>query len=131
MTRLLLVEDEANDLKKAASVAKSLGIGEIEAYSNTGRAMLSLEKGLSGQGPLPDGIVLDLDLGIESGYEILRYWRSTPALSRIPVLVWSVVEEQRELCQLFRVNSFVSKSEDIGAFRKALAQLVAPPSSSS
>ena len=113
---------------RAASVAKSLGIGEIEAYSNTGRAMLSLEKGLSGQGPLPDGIVLDLDLGIESGYEILRYWRSTPALSRIPVVVWSVVEEQRELCQLFRVNSFVCKSEDIGALRKALAQLVAPPS---
>jgi len=86
--------------------------------------MLSLEKCACGEKRLPDGIILDLDLGVESGYEVLRYWRSTPALSRVPVLVWSVVEEQREVCELFHVNSFVSKWEGVGALRKALAQLL-------
>lgn len=128
MIRLLLVEDQSKDLMNAASVAESLGIGEIQACNSTGRAIRYLEDGVSGECPLPDGIVLDLDLGIESGYEILRYWRSTPALSGIPILVWSVVEEQRGLCELFRVSSFVSKSEGIEVFRQALMQLVAPSS---
>lgn len=126
MDRLLLVEDQPKDAMKGATIAESLGIREVEVFNSTTRAMLSLEKGVSGEGPLPDVIVLDLDLGIESGYEILRYWRSTPALARIPVLVWSVVEEQREVCELFRVNSFVSKWEGIGVLRDALAELAFP-----
>lgn len=126
MKRILLVEDQAKDMMRAASLAESLGISEVEAYNSARRAILSLEKGLSGEAPLPDAIVLDLDLGVESGYEILRFWRSSPALSQIPVLVWSVVEEQREVCELFRVNSFVSKWDGMGVLREALAQLVPP-----
>jgi CheY-like chemotaxis protein len=124
MKRLLLVEDQAKDLMTAANVAESLGIGHVEACKTVDKARLSLEKGMSGDGSLPDGIVLDLDLGMESGFELLRYWRATPALARIPVMIWSVVEEQREVCELFRVNSFVSKCDGTGAFRQALEQLI-------
>lgn len=127
MKRLLLVEDQNKDAMSAATVAESLGIGDVEACNTIRRAMLSLEKGMSGDGPLPDAIVLDLDLGVESGYELLRYWHRTPELSRIPVMIWSVVEEQREVCELFRVNSFVSKWEGMGAFRQALSELISAP----
>lgn len=126
MKRLLLVEDQAKDRLNAATVAESLGFDKVEAYNTVHGAMLYLEKGLRGDGPLPDAIVLDLDLGTESGYELLRYWHSTGALSRIPVMVWSVVEQQREVCELFRVNSFVSKWEGSGAFRQALVEMVTP-----
>lgn len=127
MKRLLLVEDQAKDAISASTVAQSLGIGDVEACKTVRNALLSLEKGISGDGPLPDGIVLDLDLGTESGYELLRFWHTTPQLSRIPVMIWSVVEEQREVCELFKVNSFVSKWEGMGAFRQALSQLIPPP----
>ena len=73
---------------------------------------------------LPDGIVLDLDLGYDSGYELLRFWHSTPALSKIPLIVWSVLgEEQRGMCNLFKVNCFVGKWEGAAAFRDALGKL--------
>jgi CheY-like chemotaxis protein len=124
MRRLLLVEDHTKELLSAAAVAESLGFGDVDACQSVHKAMRSLEKGMSGEGPLPDAIVLDLDLGVESGYELLRYWRGTPALSRIPVMIWSVVEEQRDVCELFRVKSFVSKWEGMGAFRKALSELI-------
>lgn len=124
MKHLLLVDDQSKDLLTALDVAQSLGIGDIQAKNSIRGAEAHLERGLKGEVPLPDAIVLDLDLGMESGFELLRMWHSSPRLSKIPMIVWSVVEEQREICGLFKVSSFVSKHQGVGAFREALGQLV-------
>ncbi|MGA8730519.1 MAG: hypothetical protein WB608_17325 [Terracidiphilus sp.] len=122
--RLLVVEDQPKDLQFAADTAHSMGITEVEARTSVGAARAYLEKGLNGEGPLPDGIVLDLDLGYDSGYELLRYWHSTPRLSEIPVIVWSVLgNDQREMCNLFKVKCYVAKWEGPEAFREALGNL--------
>jgi CheY-like chemotaxis protein len=122
--RLLVVEDQEKDLKLAANTAHSLGITEVDARTTSTAARTYLEHALDGSGPKPDGIVLDLNLGYESGYELLRFWHSTPELSKIPVLVWTILgDEQREMCKLFKVNSFVAKWEGEKAFREALENL--------
>ncbi|HEY1805846.1 MAG TPA: hypothetical protein VGG45_15340 [Terracidiphilus sp.] len=119
-----MVEDQEKDLQLAASIARALGITEIDARSTASAARLYLEKALDGSGPIPDGILLDLNLGYESGYELLRYWHRTPELAKIPVLVWSILgDEQREMCNLFKVNAFVGKWEGEEALRQALADL--------
>ncbi|MGA2889242.1 MAG: hypothetical protein ABSE51_14430 [Terracidiphilus sp.] len=124
MKRLLLVEDQPSDIQFAADAARSLGIAEIEARTTAGGARAYLERALDGEVPLPEGIVLDLNLGYESGYELLRFWHRTPRLSAIPVIVWSVLgDEQRDMCALFKVNSFVGKWEGKEAFREALANM--------
>jgi CheY-like chemotaxis protein len=124
VNRLLIVEDEAKDLRIASNVAHSLGITDVDARSTSGSARAYLEKALDGSGPLPDGIVLDLNLGYESGYEVLRFWHSTPELKKIPLIVWSILgDDQREMCSLFKVNHFVAKWEGEEAFRQALASL--------
>jgi CheY-like chemotaxis protein len=124
LKRLLLVENEPKDLKFAAETARSIGIPEVEARTSLESARRYLEKGLNGEGPLPDGIVVDLDLGYESGYELLRYWHSTPGLSKIPVIVWSVLgDEQRAMCNLFKVRQYVAKWEGEAAFRAALGEM--------
>lgn len=125
MKRILLVEDQEEDLQFAANTARSLGITEVDARTTASAARLYLEKALDGSAPLPDCIVLDLNLGYESGYELLRYWHRTPELSKIPIIVWSILgDEQREMCKLFKVNNFVGKWEGEEAFRQALAGLV-------
>jgi CheY-like chemotaxis protein len=122
--RILLVEDQEKDLQFAANTARSLGITEVDARTTSSAARLYLEKALDGSAPLPDGIVLDLNLGYESGYELLRYWHRTPELAKIPVIVWSILgDEQREMCKLFKVKTFVGKWEGEEAFRQALASL--------
>lgn len=123
MKSVLLVDDQPNDLRIAADAARELGITEINAQTSVARARLYLEKALDGDVPLPDGIVLDLDLGHESGFELLRFWHSTPRLSAIPLMIWSVVDSEKEICDLFKVRLFVSKWEGPKAFREALAQL--------
>jgi CheY-like chemotaxis protein len=129
VNRLLVVEDEPKDLKMAAEAARSMGISEVDARTTLEAAKNYLEKGLDGKGPLPDGIVLDLSLGYESGYELLRFWHATPRLSKIPMVVWTVREDnQREMCDLFNVTTFVSKWEGEAAIREALAKLESPSS---
>jgi CheY-like chemotaxis protein len=124
---LLLVENEPKDLKFAADTARALGVEQVEARTSLQAAISYLEQGLKDEHPLPDGIVLDLDLGYESGYELLRFWHSTPRLSEIPLVVWSVLgEEQRAMCKLFKVKTFVGKWEGAAAFREALQQLELP-----
>lgn len=128
VNRLLVVEDEPKDLKLAAETARSMGITEVDARTTLDAARLYLDRGLAGDGPLPDGIVLDLSLGYESGYELLRFWHTSPRLSKIPIVVWTVREDdQREMCDLFKVTSFVSKWEGPQAFREALSKLEQPP----
>ncbi len=124
LSRLLLVEDQPKDLKAAEDAARSVGIAEVDARTSIGAARAYLEKGIQGEGPLPDGIILDLDLGYESGYELLRYWHATPRLTSIPVIVWSILgEEHAEMCKLFKVNCFIGKWEGGTAIREALARL--------
>ncbi len=127
MTRILVVEDQPSDLHIASQTARAAGIEEVEARTSLRAAMTYLEKVVREEVPIPDAIVLDLDLGYESGYELLRYWHSTPELRKIPLLVWTVLgEEQREICNLFKVTNYVSKWEGAAAFRDALKKLSEP-----
>jgi CheY-like chemotaxis protein len=124
MTRLLIVEDQPNDLRNATETARSLGFTEVEARSSAMAAKLYLEKAVEGDHPLPEVILLDLDLGYESGFELLRFWHGNPNLSAIPMIVWTVMgEDQREICRLFKVTAFISKSDGLHLLKEALTGL--------
>jgi len=124
MSLILVVEDQASDLQIATQSAHAIGIAEVEARTTIPSALSYLERGLRAEIPLPDGILLDLDLGYDSGYELLRFWHSTPELRKIPLLVWTILgEEQREICKLFQVTNYVSKWEGAAAIREALRSL--------
>lgn len=121
---LLLVENETKDIRFATEIAHVVGIPAVEVKTTLRAAVEHLEKGLSGVESLPEGIVLDLDLGYDSGYELMRYRHTSPRLSQIPLIVWSILgEEQRDMCELFKVNRYVGKWEGALAFREALETL--------
>jgi len=118
---LLVVENEPKDLKNAADSARAAGFKEVEGKTSPYAARLYLEDCLANGPKLPDGILLDLDFGIESGYELLRFWHSNPALRTIPLIVWSILgEEQKQMCSLFKVKQFVGKWEGNDALQDAL-----------
>jgi CheY-like chemotaxis protein len=128
MIRILVVEDQPNDLQIAAQTARAVGITDIEARTSAQAAINYLEKCLVGASR-PECIVLDLDLGYESGYELLRFWHSTPELRKIPMIVWTLLgEEQREICNLFKIDAYVSKWEGVPALREALEKVGTPAS---
>jgi CheY-like chemotaxis protein len=122
--QILIVEDQASDLKIAANAAETSGFSAVEARSSVGAARLYLEKGIDGLGPLPDAIILDLDLGYESGFELLRFWHSNPRLSKIPLVVWTILGDRyQQMCQMFKVTAYIYKGEDASVLRDVLSGL--------
>jgi CheY-like chemotaxis protein len=122
--QLLIVEDHPNDLQIAVTAAKASGFSAIDASASAGMARDFLEKALRGERPLPDAILLDLDLGYESGFELLRFWHSNPQLAQIPLVVWTILGDQyREICRMFQVRAYVFKGEDVSVLRQVLSGL--------
>lgn len=124
MPRVLILEDTPADLRKAADVAKRAGFTEIEVFRFATDAQLYLENAIKEKVPVPDAMVIDLELGVESGFEVLRFWHSNRQLRPIPVVVWSVMgRHEREICELFHINRFVSEDDGSPALLDALASI--------
>jgi CheY-like chemotaxis protein len=126
MTRLLVVEDLPKDLRVASEAAVMAGISLIESKTSASAAKIFLEAALRGQADLPDAIVLDLDLGFDSGFELMRFWHSTPRLRSIPVIVWTELDDQfGKLCDLFKVAEVVPKWQGRDGLLQALSKIAA------
>ena len=125
---VLIVEDQPNDLRVATRAAEDSGFSGVEARSSAESAVSWLQKGLAGEVSLPDAIVLDIDLGFQSGFELLRYWHSDPRLARIPLVVWTVLgDHYREICRMFKVKAYVDKGQDVSVLQQVLRGLSGVP----
>lgn len=118
---ILIVENDSRDVLIAADVARSVGLVQLRTFENATKAMRFLETAMEGKVSLPDAILVDLDLGYESGYDVLRLWHLSPRLSAIPLFVWSVLGGRHEsMCELFKVTAFVPKWKGKDGLRDAL-----------
>lgn len=108
--KVLVVEDSVTDLNTCVGLLQRIGVQQLDACSNVPAGLLRLEEMLEGRLPNPDLIIVDLAFPIESGFEILRFWKSHPELKTIPVIVWTVMgETEQQLCQAFGVHRVVPK----------------------
>jgi CheY-like chemotaxis protein len=106
MGRVLIVEDNNSDLRQSASILKKLQFQEIDSVNNVPTAVLRLQDAVEGKKPVPDLVLLDLAFTRESGFEVLRYWKSNrEALKNTNVVVWTVMgETEQQLCRYFGVD---------------------------
>jgi CheY-like chemotaxis protein len=129
LKRLLIVEDQSADLRIALDVVKGFGASFVEARTSITAAKIYLESALEGKEPLPELIIVDLDLGYESGFELMRFWHGNPKLSNVHLIVWTIMgDEQRDICRMFKVDAIVSKAEGASALRRAIEPFAAAAS---
>jgi CheY-like chemotaxis protein len=125
---LFILEDNPSDIRRAADVGRQAGFTEFETTRYASSALVYLEKAMSGSVPAPNAILIDLDLGVESGFELLRFWHSTPQLKPIPLIVLTATgEHNRRICTFFGVHSFVSKDDNSHVLLEALAKSIRDP----
>lgn len=129
MKKVLIVEDQLNDLRIASDILDQLGPMDVQARTNASAARVYLEAALDGKHAMPDLMILDLDLGYESGFELLRFWHKQTRLASIQVVVWTIMaREQQEMCKLFGVKHVVPKWEGVDALRRVIEPLAAAAS---
>jgi CheY-like chemotaxis protein len=121
---VLVVEDSVADLNACVSALQKMGIAQLDALSNVRAAMLRLEEINEGRLAKPDLIILDLNFSSESGFEVLRYWKSNPPLRSIPVIIWTGLgENEQELCRAFGVHRVVAKWAGGQALQEAVSSV--------
>jgi CheY-like chemotaxis protein len=122
---VLIVEDDPRCIRTASSVLNKLNVTEVRAISSVGHALVHLRNVVDGQAEMPRLLILDLEFSMESGFEVLRYWKAHPELKNMRVIVWTVMGElQQKMSRLFGVDQVVDKhlggSELEKALRRAL-----------
>lgn len=107
---VVIIEDTRKDVQRAAQVLQKAGVSNPAVFTFIPAALMFLEDVVSGARSCPDLMILDLDFGSESGFEVLRFYKAHPELQQCHVIVWTVMgDREQELCRLFGIKHYVSK----------------------
>jgi two-component system response regulator len=127
---ILLVEDNPNDVELTRrAFEKSKVVNQIVVASNGEEALeyLFATGRHAGRDPdaMPEVVLLDLKLPKVDGLEVLRRMRSDERTRRLPVVVLTSSNEEKDIVSSYDLgaNSFVCKPVDFAAFMEAARQL--------
>jgi CheY-like chemotaxis protein len=121
---LLLIEDNSADAKLFQS-AMSQGF-DVRVVSSGAEALDYLfRRGRFGKVRRPDLIVLDLNLPILTGHEVLNAAKSNSELSRIPVVVYSGSENPADIRRAYELgaSAYLVKPSSLDELRSVVRTL--------
>ncbi len=117
---ILIVEDNASDARLAEETLKDSKINNNLYHVKDGvEAMQFLRRQGEYAGvPVPDLILLDLNLPRKDGREVLAEVKADPRLRLIPVVVMTSSEAERDLVRSYdlHANAYVVKPIDMDDF---------------
>lgn len=118
--KILLVDDDFSDVELTRQILRKSRVPvQIQSVSNgeTALAFLRRENGHA-LAPRPDLILLDLDMPVMDGRELLRTVKADPSLKFIPVVVLTTFNVAEEIVSSYGLgaNAYVNKPMDISQF---------------
>lgn len=127
---VLLVEDNPEDIFLIQRAFKAAGITKDLIILNDGEAALAYLRGAGAYSdrkkhPLPDLMLLDLDMPKLNGFQVLHWLRAQGGLRQLPVIVltMSVYHSDIQTAYLLGANSFLSKPVDFLDLAAAVRQM--------
>lgn len=123
---ILLIEDETSASDVCTKALHELGYDGVQLITQLMAAEQHLADIVSGLTEAPAAIVLDLGLGFDSGFTVLRTCHAQPKLQQVPVLVWTKHTDQlaKTFSNYLGVKIFLVKSRDERELRQALKRLL-------
>lgn len=78
--------------------------------------------------PLPDYIILDLNMPIKNGFETLESIKTSPSYRHIPVLVFTMsgYHDHIERCKALGCNGYFKKPATVAEYKTVVAQMFFP-----
>ncbi len=124
---ILLVEDNEGDIVLTLDAFEESKIKTaISVVRNGGEALdfLFKRKGFENE-YRPDLILLDINLPVYSGHEVLKTIKADPSLKKIPVIMLTTSSNQKDINLAYEhyANSYITKPIEMGDFLKAILQI--------
>jgi two-component system response regulator len=129
-TRVLLVEDDPNDLELALlAFERGHFANSIDVARDGAEALeyVRREGRYAGRQPEdhPRVILLDVKLPLVDGIEVLRRLKADPDTQRVPVVMLTSSAEDRDLqeCYELGANSYIVKPVEMEQFFRAIQEI--------
>ena len=122
MKRILIVDDKATSRELLRTVLEKYGYAILEA-ADGGEA---IEKARTEN---PDLILLDLQMPVRNGYEVLNELRQDPRYAALPIiaLTASAMQGDREKALAAGFTAYLPKPVTLAHLRDEVHRLLAPP----
>jgi len=123
---ILLVEDNPADATLVReALGKSVHPSQLTCSSD-GETAVAYLRGRSKSAARPDLIILDLNIPKKDGGAILAEVKSDPDLRRIPVVVFSTSQSERDISRSYELgaNCYVSKPVELQRFFATVQEIV-------
>jgi CheY-like chemotaxis protein len=129
LVHILLVEDNEGDVLLTLDAFEECKVKtEISVAKNGSEALDYLfKRGEFIKAKKPDLILLDINLPIYNGHEVLKQIKEDPILKKIPVIMLTTSSNQKDIRSAYEnhCNSYVKKPLDIDEFLKAILKIEA------
>jgi two-component system, chemotaxis family, response regulator Rcp1 len=117
---ILLVEDNAADVRLTEEVLTESKVhNNLMVASDGQEALMCLRRqGKFKTSPRPDLILLDLNLPVKDGREVLADIKADPDLKRIPVVILTTSKAEEDILKTYNLhaNCYISKPVDLEQF---------------
>ncbi|MDO9364777.1 MAG: response regulator [Methylotenera sp.] len=120
----LLAEDNPGDVRLTQEALRESKIrNNLNVVTDGMEAIAFLRRqGKYANAPTPDVVLLDLNLPKMDGREVLAEIKSDPLLKRIPVVIITSSEAEKDILRTYdlHANCYVSKPVDLDQFIKVI-----------
>lgn len=117
---ILLVEDNPGDVRLTKEALKDAKVlNEIYVARDGVEAMQFVHReGSFANAPIPDLILLDLNLPRKDGREVLAEIKKDPKLQHIPVVVLTTSKADEDIIKTYNLhaNAYITKPVDLNRF---------------
>lgn len=124
---ILLVEDNPGDVRLTEEAFKEGKLSNNLSVAGDGVEALAFlrQEGEYASSPRPDLILLDLNLPLKSGHEVLREIKSDPAIRRIPVIILTTSSAEQDILSTYdlHANCYITKPVDLNQFMKIIQSI--------
>lgn len=127
IAHILLVEDNEGDILLTQEAFEESKIKTTISIARNGQEALDFvfKRGVFANVKKPDLILLDINMPIFNGHEVLKQIKADAELKKIPVIMLTTSSSEKDISTAYEnhCNSYIKKPLDIGDFLKAVVKI--------
>lgn len=127
LSHILLVEDNEGDIMLTLDAFEESKLDTKVSVARNGQEALDFlnKKGQFAKAERPDIILLDINIPIFDGLEVLQEIKQDEVLKKIPVIMLTTSSNQKDIDKAYKnhCNSYIKKPLEMEEFMKAILKI--------